>query len=77
MAKRKTKEAPLPQDTIAKFKEVVMVVLAVDDAQEVAGDHDGATDLLQQLHASVLPEHFERFAQIIADANDPDFRCPK
>jgi hypothetical protein len=78
MAKKKSVHTPpLSQDVITKFKEVVDAVLAMEEAFIEKDDFEGSIDLLQQLNGSVLDEHFDRFAQIIDAANDPDMCCPK
>jgi hypothetical protein len=57
---------------------VARSILAVDRAHEKYRDYDAATRMLNDLWSCGLThDEFDRFSQIINDAADSDFRCPK
>lgn len=85
MAKRKydsincsSQKLSLTAEELAAFVAVAKSVLKVDDDHQSARHYDASTHMLNQLWSCGLShEEFERFAQIVGDAADSDFRCPK
>jgi len=53
------------------------LILRLDKQHEEENDVESSTKMLNQLFKCANPEDFSRFAQIVAGANDPDFRSPK
>lgn len=63
---------------IEKFAAIVRQIVDADNNYQESGNCDAGTQLLNDLYScGVSQEEFERFAQIVQDANDPDCRSPK
>jgi hypothetical protein len=60
----------LTTEQITSFQKLVETITSVKN-------HDEYVEMLNDLYYSVNSEKFETFAQIINDANDSEFRCPK
>ncbi len=67
----------LTPEILNAFTTVLKAIVSADELNEQRSNHDGATQMLNDLFNSVPQYEFERFAQIIQDANDPEFRSPK
>ena len=62
---------------IDNFKSIVAAVLNVDDRNSQSNNFNDAVKVLNQLYNSVKTEDFERFVDIICQANVSEFRSPK
>lgn len=73
-----SKPAELTSEELAAFVAVARSVLRVDDDHQSKNSYEASTRMLNQLWSCGLSHReFERFSQIINDATDSDFRCPK
>jgi hypothetical protein len=72
------KPVELTPEELAAFVIVARSVLRVDDDHQSKNSYEASTRMLNQLWSCGLSHsEFERFSQIINDAADSDFRCPK
>jgi hypothetical protein len=80
MARRRKPDPARRPRMIVTEPEVVRLRAVVEAILRLAGDQDNhdaddeRIEMLNQIYEVVPAEDFERFAQIIADANNPDYR---